>query len=59
MNYEQTKKQILNSPCTHYMLINVIKQFDGADPVDALKDATTLQRLMDLRCREMLGVKAS
>ena len=47
--------EILSDPSASYWLQNALRSALSRDPVDAANDADILARLLDRRCRQILG----
>jgi hypothetical protein len=50
-----TIEEILSDPSASYWLQNALRSALSRDPVDAANDADILARLLDRRCRQILG----
>jgi hypothetical protein len=47
--------EILSDPGASYWLQNALRSALSRDPVDAANDADLMARLLDRRCKEILG----
>ncbi len=57
-DYQTMLRGLMRDPAVSYRLKNALLASDGADPVDALNEAITLERLAHQRLDELRGAES-